>query len=271
MQAGARPAGPDFRRGSAPPASDRDGPAAVPRFKGYACERRLSEGNPFAVWRATLPAGTSVAIKVAHEYAGAHAIQALESEFGLTARLEHPAIIRAMGWLAEPPWFGAVFEDLAGGDWVALAGAPIRCWVRQAEELLGALTYLHGMGFVHRDLKARNVRLDHADRVRLIDFGSCRRLGARWSSAGTTVPHRPDGWVGKRVGYGDDVYALAVLFAEMLTGDAGQPVDSSAPGTDRLRELVNGTLAGTPEDCERDLARFSAVISELAAETYDDE
>jgi serine/threonine protein kinase len=275
MQAGARPAGPEHRFGGTPPVKDRAGPAAVPFFRGYALETRLSDRAAIEVWRASGPGGARVALKCVHQGHHEQTLVALQAEFAQSSRLQHRAIVRVQDWLTEPPWHGIAFEYLAGGDWVALAGSAVRSWVHQAVDLVDALAYLHGLGLVHRDLKARNVRLDAENRLRLIDFGSCLPVGAAWTAAGTTAEHRPAGWLGETVAVGHDVYALAALLAEMLAGGIGRQAKQAAltatPAKKALIELIDHTLDGTPEDCARDLPRFSAVLIQLAAECVKDE
>ena len=55
------------------------------------------------------------------------------------------------------------------------------------EALLGALTYAHSRGVIHRDVKAENVLFDEAERPMLTDFGIALRrgYGSRVTTAGT--------------------------------------------------------------------------------------
>ena len=82
-----------------------------------------------------------------------------------------------------------------------------------------ALAHLHARGFVHRDVKARNVLFGADGRARLIDFASALPRGAvraarRHHRRAFARPGREDAAVEPS----DDAYALAVLIYELLAG-----------------------------------------------------
>ncbi len=82
-----------------------------------------------------------------------------------------------------------------------------------------ALAHLHARGFVHRDVKARNVLFGADGRARLIDFASdvaARRSSARAAARPPRIERR--GREGGAVEPFDDAYALAVLIYELLAG-----------------------------------------------------
>jgi serine/threonine protein kinase len=83
-------------------------------------------------------------------------------------------------------------------------------------EVADALVYLHTRSVVHRDVKARNVRLDSAGHARLIDFGSAAAFGSPRTLGSTTAAHRYSD-VGT-ISAADDVFAFAVLLYELMAG-----------------------------------------------------
>ncbi|WVQ95479.1 hypothetical protein IAU59_002576 [Kwoniella sp. CBS 9459] len=105
-------------------------------------------------------------------------------------------------------------DDLGGADVKGnLDEEEIKCVVKQ---VLGGLTYLHANGFLHRDLKAGNLLIDHDGTVLLADFGVGGDLNQ---------PASPVKTLEKRLA------ADEVDFSRGRAGSDGQPI-SFGPGTD---------------------------------------
>lgn len=112
--------------------------------------------------------------------------------------------------------------------------------VQLARRLALALDHAHRQGIVHRDLKPANVRVDLARGVvKLADFGIAREEDSTRTRTGlflgTPAYMAPELLTGATADARSDLYALGVLFFELLTGR--RPIDSTSMG-DLLRRLV---------------------------------
>jgi serine/threonine protein kinase len=163
------------------------------------------------VWSALDVHGARYALKL-----GSSAL--LAREYAVVAACAHPHVVTAVEWLTTDSVSAIVFEYLSGGDLVSLAGTHPRHWLTPLADLVDALAHVHALGFVHRDVKARNVLLDESSRAKLIDFGSAEKIGSAWTVAGTTAEARRPDRGADPVTPGDDVYALGALLHELLYG-----------------------------------------------------
>jgi serine/threonine protein kinase len=244
----------------------------------------LGDGGSSQVWRAVDAAGRIVALKMLkpelRRRSGARAC--LQREHDLLRELAHPRVVETLGFIEHRGVPAIVLEHLGGGDLMSLAGAAPRHWLAAARDVVAALEHLHARGFVHRDVKARNVLFDAEHNARLIDFASMLPIGASAQSAGATAAHRPPGSKPGPAAICDDVYAFAVLLYQLLVGRlpygrkpsaelAGTvPVPPLGAGvarsTGRLAALVIAALAASGE-VSGGLSAFRDVI-ESAVATY---
>ncbi|MBZ5723539.1 MAG: serine/threonine protein kinase [Acidobacteriia bacterium] len=149
------------------------------------------------------------------------------NEATIQSQLSHPAIaaFHEMFLWGELPCL--IMEYVAGQtlDQVVSGTGPVP--PGEAVRLLGpiceALSYLHAMGILHRDLKSSNVKLMPDGSVKLIDFGIARfRSAARMTQvgavAGTPEMLAPELLRGRLADEASEIWGLGVLGYEMLTG-----------------------------------------------------
>ena len=92
---------------------------------------------------------------------------------------------------------------------------------RYAKQLLEGMTYLHGFGIVHRDIKGANVLVDTQGCVKLMDFGCGKHMQAmeeRDTVKGTPFWMAPE--IIRRQPYGTsaDIWSFGCTVLEMVTG-----------------------------------------------------
>ena len=163
-------------------------------------------------------------------------------------------------------------ETLA--DVLAAGPMPMAQFLDIATGLADALSAAHDKHITHRDLKPGNVMLSHDGRVKVLDFGLARmgeanaegpdfgQTRAALSQAGLvvgTIPYMsPEQVEGRPADPRSDLFALGVLFYELLTGNRPFTGSSSAALMSAiLRDTPKSVTAGRP-DAPEGLARLIA-------------
>ena len=95
-----------------------------------------------------------------------------------------------------------------------------------------ALEAAHSAGIIHRDLKPQNIMRDKAGRILVMDFGLARTLegeGMTQTGAlvGTMDYMSPEQAMGKDLDQRSDLFALGLIFYELLTGKMPYKADSA--------------------------------------------
>ncbi|MEO8503379.1 MAG: serine/threonine-protein kinase [Acidobacteriota bacterium] len=196
----------------------------------YRLESTLGRGGMAEVFKATdTRLGRTVAVKVIQTAYAAQPqfVDRFLREARLVAGLEHPNILPVYdsGEHEGTPYLVMPFLD-GGTLGQRMDGTPIPLpqvvpWIRQ---LADALDFAHRAGVLHRDVKPANVLVGLGDRPMLADFGiakaaeSATRLTATGVVVGTPVYMAPELALGKSASAQSDLYALAVLAYELLTG-----------------------------------------------------
>ncbi len=218
-------------------------------------------------------------------------LKRFRAEARAAAALSHPNVMAVYDWGEEAdlsehgPYL--VLEYLGGGSLRSMLDAdrlltPSQALVVGLEAARG-LEYAHRRGFVHRDIKPANLLFDDEGRLRIADFGLARAIAeAAWTEPsgvvlGTARYASPEQAQGKPVDGKTDVYSLALVMIESVTGTVPFAADTTvATLMARIDALIPvpeslGPLrsvverAGRPDPAERyDAAALGRALSGTA-------
>lgn len=200
----------------------------------YRLEARLGEGGMGVVYRARhVLIERVVALKLIRpDLRGETHLRAwMLREARAANRVDHAHIIdiHDIGETEEGELY-LVMEYLVGTPLsaeLARGPMPIARGVDILEQMCAALARAHDLGVVHRDLKSDNILLTQRggrkDFVKILDFGLAAiardpRLAPKGAVFGTPEYMAPEQARGEEAAAQSDLYALGVLFFEMLTG-----------------------------------------------------
>jgi len=150
---------------------------------------------------------------------------ALVREGGILQQLRHPHVIEGYEFCPEPR-ARIVIEYLEGqnlkttfleGNYEAF---EVGDFVEVVRQLSDALSYVHGQGFLHLDVKPSNVFYCEGH-VKLMDFSLARPFtpdNPLVHRSGTTRYMAPEQTFRRPLAYATDVFGMGVVFYQLLTG-----------------------------------------------------
>jgi serine/threonine-protein kinase len=228
----------------------------------YHVIRKLGEGGMGQVYLAEhVKMGRKSAVKVMNPgmVNDADAISRFNREAANASRINHPNVagIYDFGETADGLIFLAM-EYIEGEPLTSLVestGAlpPMRA-AEIARQAADALTVAHEMGIVHRDLKPDNIMItrnrDGSDCVKVVDFGiakaadnQAQKVTRTGLVVGTPEYMSPEQLAGDKLDGRSDVYSLALVSFNMLTGQLPFPSETAQESmimrlTDKPRSLT---------------------------------
>lgn len=216
----------------------------------------------------------------------------VEREMSIGRDLVHPYLVRAFGFgtFRGAPYLVLEFvEGTALDERLAEGPMGVRETLQVMSKVAEGLVYAHDKGVVHRDLKPANLFLTHGGGVKILDFGvakildSERRLTRTGQALGTPHYMSPEQARGM-ANVGSDIYALAAIAFEMLTGappfegetalevltahtfsdvPSVRAVNPNVP--EKLDKLLSKMMAKSPEERPATMSEVVQALTEVTA------
>ena len=203
------------------------------QIPGYQIISKLGAGAMATVYKAKqISLDRIVAIKVLpQKYSGdANFIQRFYDEGKAAAKLNHANIVGAydVGQAGEYHYFvmefvdgRTVYDDIAKNGAYSEEDA-----LRIATQVAEALSHAHAQGFIHRDVKPKNIMIAEDGTVKLADMGLARAVSDREAAEaeagkayGTPYYISPEQIRGEiEIDFRADIYALGATLYHMVTG-----------------------------------------------------
>lgn len=206
----------------------------------YTLLEKLGEGGMATVYNAyDAHRGINVAIKIilSSRRDSKEFLERFEVESKAVAQLSHTNIVKVLdyGEINGSPYL--VMEYVPGGTLKDFMTGPVP-YALAAKIVLPiarALDYVHTQGIIHRDVKPANILIDEDDQPKLSDFGVIQLLESKEKEEqsvtgvgiGTPDYMSPEQGMGKAVDSRADIYALGVIFYELITGQ--KPFTADTP------------------------------------------
>ena len=265
----------------------------VLRIPGFQMIRKLGAGAMASVYLAKqVSLDRLVAVKVLPKQFSAdqNFIERFYREGQAAAKLSDPNIVGALelGRVGEQHYFVMEYVD---GDTVydrivAAKRMKDRDALQIVRQIASALKHAHAAGFIHRDIKPKNIMITRSGVVKLADLGLARAMSdkktaeaERHKAFGTPYYISPEQVRGAvDLGPPADIYGLGATFYHMLTGRV--PFEGRDP-TEVMRhhlespltppdQIVSGISQSTAEIVEMMMAKKAKDRYQSAQELMDD-
>ena len=222
------------------------------RVGEYTITGTLGHGAMATVYLAKDRTGHEIALKVFKESPGvSHTmLERFRREAEATKKLRrHPYILTVYDTGQEGPYHYIAMEQIKGSRTLdammaetgPAAGNATR-FLTLGHKIANALAYAHEHQIVHRDVKPANIMIDEFGEPLLADFGVAKLID--WPSCtvsgaltGTPMYMSPEQARAERVGPASDVYSLAVVLYECLTGKLPYEISGNARTADVLEAV----------------------------------
>ncbi len=199
------------------------------KIPNFSLTKEIGQGGMARVWLAQqLEPKRTVAIKIVSPGAASDPsfLATLKQEGDTVAQFSHENIVTIYSCGVIDNHYYLAMEILRGGDLASKIeqGIDEKDTLTICRQLASALEHAHQHHILHRDIKPENVLFHDNGKAVLVDFGIAKEANStsNFTKMGCVVgtPHymSPERVMGKFTDERSDIYALGVVFYEMLMG-----------------------------------------------------
>ncbi|MDF1756246.1 MAG: serine/threonine-protein kinase [Verrucomicrobiales bacterium] len=202
-----------------------------------------------------------------------------EREARALAEISHPNIVEIFNFGERDGHQFLLMEYIDGSSLSELLRqGPLELELALAmiTQICDGVGHAHQLGILHRDIKPGNILISKDGTVKVADFGLAKSLSSRWGYSltendvgfGTPVYMAPEQLTSAReVDESADIFSLAVLFYEMLTGKFPGEDCKKGRGTlvklKKLDKVIRSGLNPDPESRPKRVSDFKDAIPVL--------
>ncbi|KAF5457595.1 hypothetical protein F2P56_021684 [Juglans regia] len=252
----------------------------------------LGQGSFGPVYKATMPTGEVVAVKVLASDSK-QGEREFQTEVSVLGRLHHRNLVNLVGYCVDKGHHMLIYEFMSNGSLANLLYGQEDQILSWNERLQIALDISHGIEYlhegavppvIHRDLKSANILLDSSMRAKVADFGLSREEvfdGRNSGLKGTYGYIDPVYMSTNKFTMKSDIYSFGIIIFELITAIHPQQnlmeyinlANMSPTGVDEIldKELVGECsleevrgLAGIAHKCLHNLPRKRPAIGEVS-------
>ncbi|ESW11382.1 hypothetical protein PHAVU_008G025200 [Phaseolus vulgaris] len=187
----------------------------------------LGEGSFGTVYKATMPTGEVVAVKMLAPNSKQGEKEFL-TEVLLLGRLHHRNLVNLLGYCVDKGQLMLVYEFMSNGSLENLLYGDEKelSWderLQIAVDISHGVEYLHEGAvppIVHRDLKSANILLDHSMRAKVSDFGLSKEeiFDGRNSGLKGTYGYMDPAYISSsKFTVKSDIYSFGIIIFELIT------------------------------------------------------
>lgn len=245
--------------------SSRSGmPAQISRFRILRTLGEGAQGIVYLGYDTQLEREVAIKTLLVAAHTDSDPSRSLVDSARTASSLSHPNIVQVfeVGVHEDQPY--VVFEYIEGrnlADLLHEQGAlPPDHAAAMMSQILAGLAQVHANGLLHGDIKPANILIGNDGVPRVADFGisrPARRAADEIACAGTVQYMAPECVAAGQADYRSDVYALGLLFHELLTG---KPVFHATNDYAQMYRILNEPVCAPSTIDARIDPRIDAIV-----------